>query len=61
MFFERFFHWQKVGPKPQISPMLAASGCRDGTFWEGSAGEAACPGGERGGGVMLPESIHLRV
>ena len=28
--------------------------------WEGSAGEAACQGRERVG-VMLPESIQLRV
>ena len=60
MFFDEFLARQKVGQfKSQISAALAdKKGVAQ--FLEGSAREAVCRGGERGG-VMLPESIQFRI
>ena len=54
MFSDEFLASQKVCQASQLLTTLAETVETSRWFWEGSAGEAVCRGGDRGG-VMLPE------
>ena len=49
MIFDEFLTRQQVGPKSHNSATLAAKEPFRSILGEGSAGEAGCRGGERGG------------